>query len=456
MAISRFPFKHIVMQPTTLCNLNCDYCYLPDKLETDKMPYGVAEAVAESIKNAPHKMNILWHGGEPLACGIEHFKMLLEPFEQMRLAGRVTHSIQINGTLISPDWCRLFREKDFSVGLSIDGPEGCNINRVNRADSPAWDRIMKGVGLLKLNRIPFGVIAVVSDSNIGSAKSFYEFFLSLGCKNLCVNIVESEGLNKEKNHLSSLGVKRFWRELFEEWKRDPRLRIREFDKSLGWLNPERHKAGREKEHAVAVRDMWPTVSWNGDVVMLSPEFLSVELEIRNRFVVGNILDKPLYEIVADSFNAEYVKDYFLGVGECAASCGYFSFCGGGQASNKYFELGKINATETEECRNTRKLLIDSITEVIECPKPESAGIRVEADEQGGSGGPIESDESVFCIESLESAELNTKRMRQDFFAEYVCNHYAEFDVNNPAALLTEELELLGAELLWSDWSDRES
>lgn len=456
MAISGFPFKHIVMQPTTLCNLDCDYCYLPDKTEPNKMPYGVAEAVAESIKNAPHSMNVLWHGGEPLACGLEHFKTLLEPFEPLRLAGKIEHSIQINGTLISPDWCRLFRERNFSVGISIDGPEGCNINRVNRANTPAWDRIMKGIGLLKLNRIPFGVIAVVSESNIGSAKSFYEFFLALGCKNLCVNIVESEGVNKEKNHLSALSVKRFWRELFEEWKDNPALRIREFDKSLGWLNPDRSRAGHKKESAVAVRDMWPTVAWNGNVVMLSPEFLSVEPEIRKEFFVGNILEKPLYEIVSDSFNAEYVKDYFLGVVKCSGTCNYFSFCGGGRASNKYFELGKINTTETEECRNTKMLLVDSISEVIECPTPEGAGIRVEADEQGGSGGPIESDESVMCIESLESADLKSRQEKEDFFAEYVCSRYAGFVVNDPAALLSDELELSGAELLWSDWSDRES
>jgi radical SAM protein with 4Fe4S-binding SPASM domain len=203
--------------------------------------------------------------------------------------------------------------------------------------------------------------------------------------------------------------------------------------------------------------MWPTVAWNGDVVMLSPEFLSVEENLRDIFVVGNILDKPLYEIVGDSFNAEYVKDYFRGVGECSVKCEYFSFCGGGQASNKYFELGKINATETEECVSTRKLLIESIRESIESPVKEmSAGIRVEADEPAGSGGPIESDESVLCIESLESAELKTKQAKEDFFTGYICNDYTEFDRSNPDALLTEELEHSGEEFSWSDWSDRES
>jgi uncharacterized protein len=394
-----------VLQPTTLCNLNCDYCYLPDKQAQNKMPYGVAEAVAESIKDTPHPLTILWHGGEPLASGIEHFKKLLEPFEKLRLAGKLTHNIQVNGTMISPDWCRLFREKNFSVGLSIDGPEGCNTNRINRANMPAWDRIMKGIGLLKINRIPFGVIAVVSRENIKNAKGFYEFFSSLGCRSLCVNIVEPEGINMEKNYLDKDEVKAFWREMFECWRDKPIIKIREFDKALGWLDSVNDAKSFEPEHHIR-RDMLPTIAYNGDVLMLSPEFLSVEKEKRNGFVVGNILDKPLGEIVKDSFNADYVKDYFAGVRECALSCEYFSYCGGGQASNKYFELGRINATETHECRNTKKLLLE-------------------------------------CIESVKYPSA-TPLVR-------ALGPNAGFDKENPAAVLSAGED--PSNVKWSDWAD---
>jgi uncharacterized protein len=420
MAVSRFPFKHIVLQPTTLCNLNCEYCYLPDKHEANKMYEGVAEAVAESIKDSPHAMTILWHGGEPLASGIDHLKRLLEPFEPMRLAGKVEHNIQINGTMISPDWCRLFRDKNFSVGISIDGPEGCNVNRINRANMPAWERIMKGIGLLKLNRIPFGVIAVVSDANIESPAAFYKFFSSLGCRNLCVNIVESEGMNKERNHLDKDAVRNFWRDLFGEWKADPKIKIREFDKSLGWLGSAHAPAGNGSKYVA--RDMWPTIAWNGDVVMLSPEFLSVEHGGRKGFIVGNILDKPLDEIVKDSFSAGYVRDYFSGIEKCSKECAYFAFCGGGQASNKFFELDKIDATVTEECRNTRMLLLDSVRESLSPNGNDDTGIALK----------------TFC--ALLPEELAPEG-------------FGGFNADDPSALVEEGREAQFAG--WSDWSDRE-
>ena len=284
---------------------------------------------------------------------------------------------------------------------------------------PAWERIMKGIGLLKLNRIPFGVIAVVSDANIGSAGAFYEFFASLGCRNLCVNIAESEGLNKEKVHLNKNDVKTFWHELFDEWKMYPELRIREFDKSIGWL---RSASAASKPDIFVARDMWPTVAWNGDVVMLSPEFLSVEHGGRKGFIVGNILDKPLDEIVKDSLKADYVKDYFSGINKCSAECEYFSFCGGGQASNKFFELDNINSTVTEECRNTRMLLLDSVRESI--------GIN-------GSG-----DTSATLEEFVNKLPEQLKPA-----------DYPGFNPESPSAMIEEgrEAEIAG----WSDWSDRE-
>ena len=38
---------YVVMQPTTLCNLDCTYCYLPFRAPNDRMPGGGAAAVAD-------------------------------------------------------------------------------------------------------------------------------------------------------------------------------------------------------------------------------------------------------------------------------------------------------------------------------------------------------------------------------------------------------------------------
>jgi uncharacterized protein len=39
----------VIMQPTTLCNLDCSYCYLPDRRHIRRMLPAVAQAVAASV-----------------------------------------------------------------------------------------------------------------------------------------------------------------------------------------------------------------------------------------------------------------------------------------------------------------------------------------------------------------------------------------------------------------------
>ena len=59
---------YVVMQPTTLCNLDCSYCYLPFRAADNRMPVGVAAAVAESVSPFARagRFSVVWHGGEPL------------------------------------------------------------------------------------------------------------------------------------------------------------------------------------------------------------------------------------------------------------------------------------------------------------------------------------------------------------------------------------------------------
>lgn len=320
------------------------------------MPVTVAQAVAQSLLDLNHHISVVWHGGEPLACGITTFRRLLEPFKPLRQSGKIHHSIQTNATLISEEWCNLFVEEDFHVGISIDGPESQNQARVTWADMPSFKQAMAGIDLLKQHHIPFGAIAVINHHN-RDARSLYEFFTSLGCEVLNINVEEQEGSNLFSNDLGANTVRQFWTELFAVWQSNPVIKIREFDSALNWMLK---LTSENPESDCYSRDFWPTVGANGDVVVLSPEFLSTDIAERKAFVVGNVLERPLAEIVFESQNAWYVNQFFNGVRTCSETCPYFEFCGGGQASNKYFELGDIAGTETNQCRNTRQFVIEAV------------------------------------------------------------------------------------------------
>lgn len=105
-------FHTLVLQPTSFCNLDCSYCYLPDRRSRQLMSLSVATACARSIEqqDSAYPVSVVWHGGEPTATPIDVFQELLAPFEALRRAGRVRHEIQTNATLMNERWCDLFAD----------------------------------------------------------------------------------------------------------------------------------------------------------------------------------------------------------------------------------------------------------------------------------------------------------------------------------------------------------
>jgi uncharacterized protein len=220
---------YVVMQPTTLCNLDCSYCYLPFRQADRRMPVEVAEAVAAAVApwSRTGRFSVVWHGGEPLAAGREHFAALLAPF-----GAEVEHHVQTNATLIDDAWCEFLAERRVRVSVSVDGPEARNGDRVTRGGRPAYDRILRGVGALRRHGIPFSALCVVGRPEPGLATELYGYFLDLGCEVLGINIEELEGVNERTNRHPAAAVTAFWAELVGAWRRDPRIHLREVEWSL--------------------------------------------------------------------------------------------------------------------------------------------------------------------------------------------------------------------------------
>jgi uncharacterized protein len=71
---ARQQFTLVVLQLSSLCNLNCTYCYVPDRQNTEKMSFEVIDRVFDLTvacpDNAGHTFDFLFHAGEPLAVGL--------------------------------------------------------------------------------------------------------------------------------------------------------------------------------------------------------------------------------------------------------------------------------------------------------------------------------------------------------------------------------------------------
>jgi uncharacterized protein len=349
--------SYVIMQPTTLCNLDCGYCYLPHRAANRTMPVAVAHAVAETVnewaRDAP-RFSVVWHGGEPLATGRDHLTQLMAPFRG------VEHHIQTNATLIDDRWCDFFLAHDVHIGLSIDGPRARTTGRVLRGGEPAYDRILAGIQTLQRREIPFAALCVVSDPSPELAGELYEYFADLGCTVLGVNLEEQEGVNLRPNGYNPDRVRAFWAGLTAAWRRDPRLEVREVEWALRFAGAT--LAGEADSLLPGRHDPVPTIGHDGGVVLLSPELAGFASAEYGDFTSGSVLSTSLADIVAAAAAqpSGWIAEYLTGVEACRASCGYFGFCGGAHAANRYFEHGRFDGTMTRHCVNSKISLLEGV------------------------------------------------------------------------------------------------
>jgi len=355
----------VVAQCGSWCGLRCTYCYLPDRHKKFLMSAEVATALARSLAELPgdgRPVEVVWHAGEPLGIGRARFARLLEPFEELREQGRIRHYVQTNATMVTAAWCDFLTEYDFAVGVSIDGPAALNAQRVDQRGRPAFDRIMRGIGQLREHRITFSVIAVVTAESVEHPVELLEFLSSLGATSIGLNIEESEGVNTTRRPPTVDQARAFWQAAIE-WSRLHRgVRIRELARLGDFLRDLRHPA--DSLRAVGLLDPIPTVTWDGNVTLLSPELAGTPAPGYDDFRSGNILDQPLAEILAGAHRLRYVGEFLSALDACEASCQFWSFCRGAQAGNRFFEYGRLDVAETHYCRSTRQALVTGLSDTV--------------------------------------------------------------------------------------------
>jgi uncharacterized protein len=357
---------YVIMQPTTLCNLDCAYCYLPHRDANRKMPGAVAQAVARTVNvwaADARRFSVVWHAGEPLAAGRDHLSALMAPFR------RVEHHVQTNATLIDDAWCEFFASRDVHVGVSIDGDAARTAMRVDRGGRPAYQKIRKGIDALRRHDIPFAALCVVSAPQPGLGTELYAFFRELGCHALGVNVEEQEGVNVRSNAFDDAAVRGFWAELTAAWRADPVIELREIEWALWYAA--NALDGTADDLLPARIDPIPTIGMDGSVVLLSPELAGFRDRHYGDFASGNVLSTPLdvlLDRVADR-PPGWIAEYLRGVEACRDTCAYFGFCGGAHAANRYFERGRFDTTETDHCRNSKIRLLEGVLDHAATQRP---------------------------------------------------------------------------------------
>ena len=249
-------FTSMVKPVGSLCNMRCKYCYYLDKAALyDNHQPQMDDALLENYIRANIEGNnspviaFAWHGGEPLLAGKEFFRKAVALQQKYGEGRTIENSIQTNGLLIDDEWCQIFRDNNFLVGVSIDGPESIHdAHRVDAGGQPTFARVMKGIERLYRNRVEYNTLTTINIHSEGRGAEVYNFLRQISvfmqflpvAELLCdgrVQSPENEGADIAPWSVSAKGFGQFMCDVFDIWVKNDvgRRYVQLFDATLALM-----------------------------------------------------------------------------------------------------------------------------------------------------------------------------------------------------------------------------
>lgn len=182
------------------CNLRCEYCYylgkesgnpaVPALMSDDVLERYIQQVIA--IHGCKAEIEFAWHGGEPTIAGIPFFEKAMQLQQKYGAGHRILNTLQTNGTLLTDDWCRFFRDHHFRIGISIDGPEHFHdIYRKDAHGEGTFARTMHGLELLQKQGVEFNTLTTVNAANVEHPDKVYDFLRKISDFMQFLPVVES-------------------------------------------------------------------------------------------------------------------------------------------------------------------------------------------------------------------------------------------------------------------------
>lgn len=330
---------YVMLKPIgPACNLRCKYCYYLEKkdLYPDACNFVMSDQILEEFieqyMNSQTMQQILftWHGGETLMRPIAFYQKALGLQRKYAYDRQIDNCIQTNGTLLTDEWCKFFKENNFLVGISIDGPQHCHDKyRKTKDNRPSFYNVMKGITLLKKHGVEFNVMGVVNDYNVDYPLEFYNFFKKIDCRYIqFAPIVERIDGKLAPWSVPSDKWGDFMIAIFDEWvKQDVgTFFVQQFDAALAnWVGEKPGVCIFAKTCGHA-----GVMEFNGDVY-------SCDHFVYPEYKLGNIGNRTLTELMYSERQLKFGNDKFDKLpGQCK-SCKYLFACNGECPKNRIYK-----------------------------------------------------------------------------------------------------------------------
>ncbi len=339
---------HIMAKPIgPVCNIDCTYCFYleKEKLYPQKSDFRMSDAVLESFirqKIANHsvpKVTFAWQGGEPTLLGVDFFRKVVALQKKYADGKEIENGFQTNGVLLDDEWCTFFKENNFLVGLSLDGPEEShNRFRINKGGKGTFQQVMRGLEFLKKNGVEFNTLTVLQRDNSCHPLEIYRFLKEVGSGFMqFIPIVERVAQDSPGDGLSLVAPNftaasqvtdwsvepvqygKFLCAIFDEWVRKDvgEQFVQMFDVALSaWL-------GLEPPLCVFRRTCGDAlaIEHNGDVYSCD-HFVYPENKL------GNIIDSPLEALISSDKQVRFGRDKLDQLPKYCGDCDVRFVCNG--------------------------------------------------------------------------------------------------------------------------------
>ena len=271
------------------------------------------------------EINFAWQGGEPTLMGIDFFRRAVSLQNQIRPQGQqITNSIQTNGVLLDDEWGEFLHEHNFLVGLSLDGPrELHDAYRVDRQGAGTFDRVLKGLEILKQHDVQFNILATIHRANGDYPVEVYNFFKECGAAFWqFIPIIEEDGnggLTDRSVQTEQYG--RFLIGILNQWLKQSdvgEIFVQDFDMLLSQV------AGQGSPICVHAETCGRAVAieHNGDLY-------SCDHYVRTDHRLGNITQLNLASMLDSPAQQKFGRDKHDALPQFCLECEFLGYCNGG-------------------------------------------------------------------------------------------------------------------------------
>jgi uncharacterized protein len=333
-------FQVFVKPAGAVCNLDCRYCYYLKKehlypdYKSFRMP-GILleEYIVQHIEASPNPViRFSWHGGEPTILGLDYFRKIVAlQHKHQPPTQRILNGMQTNGTLLDEDWCRFLAAENFSVGLSLDGPQELHDRyRLTKGGKPTFKQTMRGYELLQQHGVYTDILCVVNANNVQFPTQVYRFFKQINAQYVSfLPMVEPQpdaegGASHHSVPAEAWGV--FLCTIFDEWVSQDigRIKVQIFEEAA--------RTAFGQEHSLCIfrptcGDI-PVIEHNGD-------FFSCDHFVDDEHRLGNIIETPLVELLESPAQRAFGQAKLGTLPRYCQECEVRAMCNGGCPKNRF-------------------------------------------------------------------------------------------------------------------------